>query len=237
MANARQAATAGARSGSRVGAGQRTAIATIEAAAAMPQPASRSGIEAAVPGSDSGRMNASSSDVEAAASTELTTPAKSTQKATSAIAIAASHGSRDARVPTHTRTPPASASVACDCSRSRIGPLKSTSTSVAKDPKAANVATLRLPMTRSPSANSDGMTIAARAARRSAARSRSRVRSQRTNMAAVSSARARRPRSGGPSSGVALRAAAGILEPRPIPLLEGEIPPEGRPGAAAPSGP
>ena len=132
------------------------------------------------PGSDSGRMNASSSDVEARGKHRADDPAKSTQKATSAIAIAASQGSRDARVPTQTRTPPASASVACDCSRSRIGPLKSTSTSVAKDPKAANVATLRLPMTRSPSANSDGMTIAARAARRSAARSRSRVRSQRT---------------------------------------------------------
>ena len=221
MASARQAATAGARSGSRVGAGQRAAIATSETAPAIPHPASRSGIDAAVPGSDSGRMNASSSDVEAAASTELTTPAKSTQKATTAIAIAASQGSRDARVPTQTRTPPVRASVACDCSRSRIGPLKSTSTSVANDPNAANVATLRLPMTRSPSANREGMTIAARAARRSAARSRSRVRSQRTNDATVTSLRARPPGSRGPSSGVAVRAAAGIREALPKPLLEG----------------
>ena len=92
-------------------------------------------------------MNARSSEVDAPARTELTTPANSTQKATIAIAIAASHGSRDASVPAQTRTAPASPSVACACSRSRIGPLKSTSTTVANEPNAANVATLRLPMT------------------------------------------------------------------------------------------
>ncbi len=59
--------------------------------AAMPQPASRSGIEDAGPASVTGRMKASSSDVVAPASTELTTPAKITAKPTSAVAAAASH--------------------------------------------------------------------------------------------------------------------------------------------------
>ena len=44
-------------------------------------------------------MNASSSEVVAPASTELTTPAKSTPNATSAIATAASHADREASVP------------------------------------------------------------------------------------------------------------------------------------------
>ena len=112
-------------------------------------------------------MNASSSDVVAPASTELTTPAKSTPNATSAIAIAASHAEREASVPRHTNTPPATASAACACSRSRIGPGKSTSSSIANEPKAANVANAGLPITRSPSANIAGMTSAARPARRS----------------------------------------------------------------------
>ena len=123
-------------------------------------------------------MNASSSDVVAPARTELTTPANSTPNATSAIATAASHAERDASVPRHTNTPPVTASAACACSRARIGPAKSTSSSIANEPNAANVANAGLPITRSPSANIAGMTSAVRPARRSAANPRSRSRSQ-----------------------------------------------------------
>ena len=55
--------------------------ANSDAAEAMPQPASRSGIEETGPGSETGRMNASSSVGVAPASTELTTPANSTPNA------------------------------------------------------------------------------------------------------------------------------------------------------------
>ena len=89
-ASARHAATAGARSGPRVGAGHSNEIASSAATEARPQPSSRSGIVDAGLASETGRMNASSSDVDALASTELTTPAKSTQNATTAIEIAAS---------------------------------------------------------------------------------------------------------------------------------------------------
>ena len=51
-----------------------------------------------------------------------------------------------------------------------MGPPKSTRSSIAKDPNAANVATCGLPMTLLPKANMAGMIIAARAARRSAAK-------------------------------------------------------------------
>ena len=64
------------------------------------------------PGSETGRMKASSSDVVAPASTELTTPANSTPNATSAIATAATAGEREASVPRHTNTPPVTASAA-----------------------------------------------------------------------------------------------------------------------------
>jgi hypothetical protein len=49
-----------------------------------------------------------------------------------------------------------------------IEPVKSTSSSIAKDPNAANVASTGLLSTLSPSANVAGMISAARAARRSA---------------------------------------------------------------------
>ena len=140
----------------------------------MPQPASRSGTDDGGPASVTGRMKASSSDVVAPASTELTTPANSTPKPTTAIAEAASHAAPDASVPVQTTTAPTTARAACACSRSRIGPLKSTSSSIAKDPNAANVATSPLPITLSPRANMAGITIAVRPARRSAARPRSR---------------------------------------------------------------
>src|SRR5271165_1253397 len=58
--------------------------------------------------------------------------------------------------------------------RSLIVPPKSTSSSIANEPNAAKVASTELSITLSPSANMAGMTIAARPARRSAARSRSR---------------------------------------------------------------
>ena len=67
-------------------------------------------------------MNASNKEVLAAASTELTTPANSTQNATIAMAAVASHTVGDASVPTQTNTAPTMASDACACSRSRIGP-------------------------------------------------------------------------------------------------------------------
>ena len=54
-------------------------------------------------------MNASSSEVVAPASTELTTPAKITPKPTSAIAAAASQALREASVPTQMNTAPTSA--------------------------------------------------------------------------------------------------------------------------------
>jgi hypothetical protein len=122
-------------------------------------------------------MNASSNDVVAPASTELTTPAKSTPNATSAIATAASHAEREARVPTQTNTPPVTASATCACSRARIGPAKSTSKSIANEPNAANVANAGFPITCAPNANIAGMTSAVRPARRRATHPRSRSRS------------------------------------------------------------
>ena len=60
---------------------------------------------------------------------------------------------------------PASASAACAASLSRRVPPKDTSTSVAKPPKAANVAIWTLPITSRQKANTPGTTIAARIAR------------------------------------------------------------------------
>ena len=128
------------------------------------------------PGSDTGRMNASSSETVALASTELTTPAKSTAKPTTPIAAAASQAERDASVPRLMNTKPTPASAACACKRLRIGPPKSTSSSSANEPNAPNVATAGLPITSVPRANMHGITIAARAARRSAENPGSRAR-------------------------------------------------------------
>src|ERR1700742_1323628 len=82
---ARQPAITLARIGARVGAGHRIAIAITEAPAAMPQPATRSRICDAGPGSETGRMNASSNDVVAPARTELITAENKTTNATRAI--------------------------------------------------------------------------------------------------------------------------------------------------------
>jgi hypothetical protein len=169
-ASARQASIAPARSGSRAGAGQSSPTASSAAPDARPQPARRSGIEEVGPASETGRMNASSNDVVAEASTELTTPANSTTKPTSTMETAPSASEFDASVPRHTNAPQTRESAACACRRPRMGPLKSTSRSIAKEPKAAKVATIGLPITRSPSANIAGITIAVRPARRSARR-------------------------------------------------------------------
>ncbi len=113
-------------------------------------------------------MKASSSDVVAPASTELTTPAKITTKPTTAVVAAASQTLCEASVPRQTSAHPASASAACARRRSSSGPPKSTSSSIANEPNAANVASAGLAITSSPNANIAGITIAARPARRSA---------------------------------------------------------------------
>src|SRR6185437_5704129 len=87
-ASSRQATTVGVRKGSRAGAGQSTVMASKVTAEASPQPASRLPSEENGPGRDTGRMKASSSAVEAPASTELTTPTNSTTNATTAITAA-----------------------------------------------------------------------------------------------------------------------------------------------------
>src|SRR6185369_2769479 len=117
--------------GSRAGAGQRKRTASSDATEASPQPASRDGIADAGAVSDTGRMKASSSEVVAPASTELTTPAKITPKPTSAIAAAASQALREATVPTQMNTAPTRQSDTCASTRSLIGPPKSTSNSSA----------------------------------------------------------------------------------------------------------
>ena len=135
----------------------------------------------------------------APASTELTTPAKSTQNADDRHRDRRQPGvARRQRARGRRTTPPASASAACACSRSRIGPLKSTSSSIANEPNAANVATSGLPMTRRRSRTATA-SRSPRARPGAAPRGRSRVRSQRTNAATVTSLRARPPESRGPS--------------------------------------
>ncbi len=69
----------------------------------MPQPTTLSGIAEGDPASVTRRMNASSSEVLAVASTELMTPAKITPKPTSAIAPEDSYRLRETGVPRHTQ--------------------------------------------------------------------------------------------------------------------------------------
>src|ERR1700722_9853708 len=124
---ARQPAIALTLIGSRVAAGHRTAIAITDAPAAIPQPAIRSGIWDAGPGSETGRMYDSSSDVVALAITELTTAENSTTKATIAIPTTAIQVVRDASVPSVISPTQVTPSSAWARTRSRIGPVKSTS--------------------------------------------------------------------------------------------------------------
>ena len=153
----------------RVGDGHRSEIASSDTAADMPQPAIRSGIAETAPGSDTGRMKASSRVVVAPASVELKMPANSTANPTTAIEQAATAVDREASVPRPMSTQHITPRPAWASRRSRIGPVKSTSSSMAKAPKAAKVATPGLAITLSPMANIAGMTIAVRPARRRAA--------------------------------------------------------------------
>ena len=141
------ARTTGPRSGSRAGAGHRNLIAISDTAPASGQPASRSGIELTGPRSETDRMNASSSEVDALASAELTTPANSTKNATTSMASAASQSVREHSVPSTTNTAPVAISATWSGSRSRIRPPNVTNSSMASDPNAANVAMTGLPIT------------------------------------------------------------------------------------------
>src|SRR6185503_589046 len=109
-ARARQASMAAARSGLRTGVGQSTTIARSAAPDAIPHAASRSGIADTGPGRLTARMKARSRDVVAPASTELTTPEKSTANPTKAIVIAARAVERDTSVPRQTSRAPVAAS-------------------------------------------------------------------------------------------------------------------------------
>jgi len=145
---------------------------------ARSHPASRSGSEDAPAGTATGRTNETSSGVVALASVELRIPAKLTANATIPVAATASHGVCDASVPRVMSTAPPATSSDCAVTRARIAPPKSTNSSVLSAPKAANRAMVALPMTTSVSAKHAGITIAPRAARRSAAASGSRRRIQ-----------------------------------------------------------
>jgi hypothetical protein len=101
----------------------------------------------------------------------LITPEKSTAKPTTAIAPAASHGFREQRVPSVMNTAPTNPSPRYAARRLRGGPAKSVRTSIANDPKAARIDVCGCSITLSASAKTAGMTIAARAALFSAARS------------------------------------------------------------------
>src|SRR5271163_1740905 len=171
VASALQAAVAAESSGPRVGAGQRSPTAISEAAPAIAQPTSRSGSEDIGAERVAGKTKASSSVVVAPASTELTTPAKSTTAPTTAIVTAASQAVWETNVPRQINAQHATTSVAWLRRRSSIGPRKSTITSIANDPNAANNAVVASPITSSQNAKTAGITIAARPARRSAARS------------------------------------------------------------------
>ena len=188
-----------ARSGSRVGRrpqqddGEQRATADASA-----QPASRDGIADAGAVSETGRMNASSSEVVAPASTELTTPANRTPKPTTRhrrggqprrCARPACRGRRTPHRPA--RAP------ACACTRSRIGPREVDEQQQRERAERRERREVRVVEHLVPIANRAGITSAVRAARRSAARSGSRSRSH------CSGLMSRRPRpagSGGPGS-------------------------------------
>ncbi len=166
---ARQAATARASIGKATGEGHNTLVAIIAATVAIPQPAIRAGIWEAGPGTVTGRMNDSTSGVAALAITELTTPLNNTTKATMNIAIVATTVDCETSVPRQISTTQASPISACDRRRSSREPWKSTSNRFANEPKAMKYDIVGLPITLSANANSPGISIAARPARRSAA--------------------------------------------------------------------
>ncbi len=90
---------------------------------AEPQPATRSGTFDSEPGSVTGRTNASSNEVDELASTELTTPEKSTKNPTTTIDAVASQMVRLASVPRQTSTAPTTTSATWACTRSAIVPV------------------------------------------------------------------------------------------------------------------
>jgi len=92
------------------------------------------------------------------------TPAKSVAKPTTAIAPAASQACREQSVPSVMKATPTHASARYATRRVRGGPVNSTRTSSANEPKAAKSEVCGCPITLSAKANTAGMTIAARAA-------------------------------------------------------------------------
>jgi hypothetical protein len=145
--------------------------AQIPAPQARPHPSRRSGIAEFGAGIVAGRTKVRSAPVVAAAKQPLSTPEKRVAKPTTAIAPVASHGSREQRVPSVMKAAPTDASPRYATRRVRGGPPNSTSTRIANDPKAAKIDVCGCAMTLSANAKTAGMTIAARAALFSAARS------------------------------------------------------------------
>src|SRR5438445_7242119 len=88
-----------------------------------------------------------------------------------AIVPAPSHALREQKVPSVMNAAPTHASPRYARKRVRGGPENSTSTSTANDPKAAKIDVCGCPMTLTAKAKTAGITIAARAAVFSAARS------------------------------------------------------------------
>ncbi len=84
-----------------------------------------------------GSTKPSSSAVEELASTELTTPRNSTKNPTTTVATTATQVIRAASVPRQMSTTQATASSRWARSRCTIGPVYSTNSSIAKQPKAA----------------------------------------------------------------------------------------------------
>src|SRR5206468_5359128 len=99
------------------------------------------------------------------------TPENRFAKPIAAIALAPTHAFQEQRVPRLMNAAPTHPRLTYASRRLRHGPPNSTSTSIANDPKAAKIDVCGWAITLSASANTAGMTIAARAAVFSAARS------------------------------------------------------------------
>src|SRR5262249_40397208 len=112
-----------------------------------------------------GSTHASSAPLTPAAAFGPDTPAKNTANVTGTVTIAASAVVELTAVAMAISALPPTASSACAASLSRHDPANVTTTSVAKPPKAANVAACRLPRTWSAKANRAGTTRTARSAR------------------------------------------------------------------------
>ena len=145
--------------------GEVSSTAAVPATDASNQPARRSGTIDIVPGEAAGSTYASSVAVAADAAFGPAIPAKNTVNATGTVTSAPSTAEELTAVPMISSTLPVVASAAWAISRSRRLPPNDASTSVAKPPKAVNVASWRFPMTWSVNANRPAITIAARTAR------------------------------------------------------------------------